>query len=120
MNYNRVILAGRLIRDPDLRHLPSNMAVCTIGLAVNDRWKDKETGEWKDKANFVDCEAFGRTAQVINEHFAKGKPILVEGKIRQDQWSPPTGEKRSKIKVVIDSFEFIGGKNGGGESRDRW
>ena len=119
-SYNRVILMGNLTRDPELRHLPSNMAVTSIGLAVNDRWKDKQTGEWKDKANFIDCEAFGRTAEVINEYFRKGRPIMIEGKLRLDQWQDQSGNNRSKLKVVIDSFEFVGGREdgpGGGGQR---
>lgn len=112
-SYNRVILMGNLTRDPELRHLPSNMAVTSIGLAVNDRWKDKQTGEWKDKANFIDCEAFGRTAEVINEYFRKGRPIMIEGKLRLDQWQDQSGNNRSKLKVVIDSFEFVGGREDG-------
>lgn len=112
-SYNRVILMGNLTRDPELRHLPSNMAVTSIGLAVNDRWKDKQTGEWKDKANFIDCEAFGRTAEVINEYFRKGRPIMIEGKLRLDQWQDQSGNSRSKLKVVIDSFEFVGGREDG-------
>ncbi len=114
-SFNRVILMGNLTRDPELRHLPSNTAVTGIALAVNDRWKDKDSGEWKDRANFIDCEAFGRTAEVINEYFRKGKPILIEGRLRMDQWQDKEGNNRSKLKVVIDGFEFIGSRNEGGD-----
>lgn len=109
-SYNRVILAGNLTRDPEQRFLPSNMPVTSFGLAVNDRWKDKQTGEWRDRANFIDCDAFGRTAEVINEHFRKGGAILVEGKLRMDQWQGSDGSSRTKLKVVVDSFEFLGEK----------
>ena len=109
-SYNKVILMGNLTRDPEMRYLPSNMAVTAIGLAVNDRWKDKQTDEWKDKANFIDCEAFGRTAENISKFFSKGKPILIEGKLRYDQWQDKEGNNRSKLKVVIDQFEFVGSR----------
>ena len=120
-SYNKVILMGNLTRDPEMRYLPSNTAVAQIGLAVNDRWKDKQSGEWKDKANFIDCEAFGNTAENINKFFSKGRPILIEGKLRLDQWEDQSGNKRSKLKVVIDRFEFVGGREdgqGGGGSRE--
>lgn len=112
-SYNKVILMGNLTRDPEMRMLPSNMPVAQIGLAVNDRWKNKQTDQWEDRANFIDCEAFGRTAENINQYFHKGKPILIEGKLRLDQWEKD-GQKRSKLKVVIDRFEFVGGRDDGG------
>lgn len=107
-SYNKVILMGNLTRDPELRHLPSNMPVAQVGLAVNERYKDKQSGEMIDRANFIDCEAFGRTAEIINQYFQKGAPILIEGKLRLDQWEDrQSGQKRSKLKVVIDRFEFV-------------
>ena len=121
--YNKVLLMGNLTRDPELRYTASNMAVTKIGLAVNDRYKDKQSGEWVDRANFIDCTAFGRTAEVINEHFQKGRPIFVEGKLRYDTWEDKqSGQKRSKLEVIIDNFEFIGdrgGSGGGGGSRQQ-
>lgn len=116
-SYNKVILMGNLTRDPEMRFLPSNVPVAQIGLAVNERWKNKQTEQWEERANFIDCEAFGRTAEVIGQYFNKGKPILIEGKLRLDQWEDKqSGQKRSKLKVVIDSFEFVGGRDeaGGG------
>ncbi len=114
-SYNKVILMGNLTRDPEMRFLPSNMPVAQIGLAVNERWKNKQTDQWEERANFIDCEAFGRTAEVISQYFQKGKPILIEGKLRLDQWDDKqSGQKRSKLKVVIDSFEFVGGRDEGG------
>lgn len=107
-SYNKVILMGNLTRDPDLRFTASNTAVAKLGLAVNDRYKDRD-GNWQDKANFIDCVAFGRTAEVINEHFAKGRPILIEGKLSFSSWDDKqSGQKRSKLEVIIDSFEFVG------------
>lgn len=117
-SYNKVILMGNLTRDPEMRMLPSNTAVTAIGLAVNERYKGSN-GEWVDRANFIDCEAFGRTAEIINQYFQKGRPILIEGKLRLDQWEDrQSGQKRSKLKVVVDRFEFVGsrdeGQGGGG------
>ncbi len=113
-NYNKVILMGNLTRDPELRHLPSQMAVVNIGIAVNDRWKDKQTGEWQEKANFFDCEAFGGLAEVLAKYFTKGRPILIDGKLRYDSWEDQSGNKRNKVKVVIENFEFMGGRDDGG------
>ncbi|MEM7577952.1 MAG: single-stranded DNA-binding protein [Planctomycetota bacterium] len=117
-NFNRVILMGNLTRDPELRHLPSNVPVCSFGLAVNDRYKDKQSGEWVEKPNFIDCEAFGRSAELIQQYVSKGRPLFVEGKLRFDQWDDKnTGQKRSKLKVIVDTFQFMGGRNedaGGG------
>lgn len=112
-NFNRVILLGNLTRDPELRHLPSNMAVCNFGLAVNDRYKDKQTDQWVEKPNFIDCEAFGRTAEVIQQYVSKGRPLFIEGKLRFSQWDDKTtGQKRSKLTVVVDNFQFVGGRDG--------
>ncbi len=123
-SYNRVILMGNLTRDPELRYLPSNMPVADIGLAVNDRYQDKQSGEWVDRPNFIDCTAFGKTAESISRFFTKGRPILIEGKLRYDSWEDKqTGQKRSKIKVVVDLWNFCdsnrdnaggGGSAGGG------
>ena len=114
-NYNRVILLGNLTRDPETRTLPSNMSVCNFGLAVNDRYKDKQTDQWVEKPNFIDCEAFGRTAEIIQQYVSKGKPLFIEGKLRFSQWDDKnTGQKRSKLTVVVDNFQFIGGRDGDG------
>ena len=118
-SYNKVLLMGNITRDIELKHTPSNMAVAQIGLAVNRRFKTKE-GETKEEVTFVDCEAWGRTAEVMQQYLGKGKPVFVEGRLKLDQWQDKEGGNRSKLKVVIESFEFIdsrGGNNsnGGGE-----
>lgn len=114
-NFNKVILMGNLTRDPEMRVLPSNMPVASFGLAVNDRFKNKQTDQWEERPNFIDCEAFGRTAENIGKFFSKGKPIFIEGKLRLDQWEDrQSGQKRSKLKVVVDTFQFVGGREGGG------
>lgn len=116
-NLNRVMLMGNLTRDPELRFTPSNTAVCQIGLAINRRWKD-QNGEQKEEVTFIDCEAWGRTGEVINQYLRKGRPIYLEGRLKLDQWQDKEGNNRSKLKVVVESFEFIdskGGGEGGGE-----
>src|SRR5688572_14060514 len=110
-SYNKVLLMGNLTRDVELKHTPSNMAVAQIGLAVNRRFKTKE-GETKDEVTFVDCEAWGRTAEVMQQYLSKGKPVFIEGRLKLDQWQDKEGGNRSKLKVVIESFEFIDARGG--------
>ena len=106
--FNKAIVMGNLTRDPELRHLPNNMAVCDIGLAINEKAKNKNTGESEEKPVFVDCTAFGKTAENIQRFFTKGRPIFIEGKLRFEQWEDrQTGQKRSKLKVVIDQWQFV-------------
>lgn len=109
MNLNKVTLAGNLTRDPEMRFTTSNTAVANIGIAVNRKWKDN-AGKVNEDVLFIDCEAWGRTAEVINEHLRKGDPIFIEGRLKLDQWEDRDGGKRSKIKVVVESFQFIGGR----------
>lgn len=111
-SYNKVLLMGNLTRDVELKHTPSNMAVAQIGLAVNRRFKTKE-GESKEETTFVDCEAWGRTAEVMQQYLSKGKPVFIEGRLKLDQWQDKDGGNRSKLKVVIESFEFIDSRGGG-------
>jgi single-strand DNA-binding protein len=118
-NYNKVLLMGNITRDIELKHTSSNQAVATIGLAVNRRYKTAQ-GEMKEEATFVDCEAWGKTAEVIQQYFSKGKPIFIEGRLKLDQWEDKEGKKQSKLRVVIEGFEFVesrGGGGGGGEGR---
>lgn len=111
-NYNKALLMGNLTRDPEMRVLPSNMSVVNFGLAVNDRFKNKQTDQWEERPNFIDCEAFGKTAENIAKFLSKGKPIFVEGKLRFEQWEDKqSGAKRSKLKVVVDTFQFVGGRD---------
>ena len=109
-SFNKVILMGNLTRDPALRSLPSGTTVVNFGLAVSERWKDKTTGEQREEVCFVDVDAFGRQGEVVNEYFSKGKPILVEGRLRFRQWETDSGEKRSKLSVTLDRFSFVGSR----------
>src|SRR3954462_14677595 len=113
-SYNKVILMGNLTRDPQMKYLPSQTAVVDFGLACNRKYKT-QSGEQKEEVTFVDCSAFGRTAEVINEYFKKGKPIFIEGRLRYETWEDKQGGgKRHKLSVHIDNFQFIGGRDGAG------
>ncbi len=112
-SYNRVVLLGNLTRDPELRYLQSGMAVTDIGLAVNDRRKSAN-GEWVDETTFVDVTLWGRTAEVAGEYLTKGSPLLVEGRLKLDSWETQDGQKRSKLKVVGERMQLLGGRGQGG------
>src|SRR5579884_1313805 len=113
-SYNRVLLMGNLTRDPQLKYLPSQTPVAEFGIACNRKFKTAQ-GEERDEVLFVDVAAFGRTAEVINQYFTKGKPIFIEGRLKYDQWEDKQGGgKRSKLSVVVENFQFIGGRDGGG------
>lgn len=112
-NFNKVMLMGNLTRDIELRHTGNNLAIAKIGLAVNRRWKTPE-GEQREETTFVDCEAFGRTAEVMSQYLAKGRPVFIEGRLKLDQWEDKEGQKRSKLVVVVEAFQFIDSKPGGG------
>jgi single-strand DNA-binding protein len=117
-NFNKVILAGNLTRDPEVRYTPKGTAIAKLGMAINRTWKT-ETGETKEEVTFVDVDAFGRTAEVISQYLKKGRPILVEGRLKLDQWDDKqTGQKRSRLGVVLENFQFLdSGRGDGGGSR---
>lgn len=112
-SYNRVILLGNLTRDPELRYLPSGTAVSEIGLAVNDRRKNAN-GEWVEETTFVDVTLWGRTAEVASEYLSKGSPAFIEGRLKLDSWETNDGQKRSKLKVVCERMQLVGGRGGAG------
>lgn len=112
-NLNKVMLMGNLTRDPELRYLPSNMAVVGLGLAINRRWRNQQ-GEQQEDTTFIDCEAFGKQAEVINQYLKKGRPIYLEGRLKLDQWQDREGNNRSKLKVIVESFQFIDSRGEGG------
>ncbi len=116
-NLNRVMLMGNLTRDPELRYTPNNNAVAHIGLAVNRRWRDQQ-GQQQEETTFVDCEAWGRTAETLNQYLKKGRPVYLEGRLRLDQWQDKDGQNRSRLKVVIDTFQFLDSRQGGGGGGD--
>lgn len=114
VSFNQVVLAGNLTRDPELKYLPSGTAVCEFALAINRKWKG-QNGEQKEEVSFLDCQAWGRTAEVIAEHVKKGNPLLVSGYLKQERWEDQSGNHRSKVKVNVERMQFLGQKkdNGG-------
>ena len=124
MSINRVIVSGNLTRDPELRSTAGGLAVLGFGVAVNDRRKNQQTGEWEDYPNFIDCTMFGARAEALSRYLNKGTKVSIEGKLRWSQWERE-GQKRSKIEVIVDELEFMssrgdsssyGGGMGGGYS----
>ena len=111
MSFNKTILMGNLTRDPEIRSLPSGATVTNFGLAVNETWTDKASGEKREEVCFVDVDAWGRQGEVVLEYFSKGKPILIEGKLKFRQWEAEDGGKRSKHSITLDRFSFVGSKN---------
>ena len=110
MSINRVVISGNLTRDPDLRSTASGMPVLGFGVAVNDRRKNQQTGEWEDYPNFIDCTMFGARAQSVSRFLNKGMKVAIEGKLRWSQWERD-GQKRSKIEVIVDEIEFMTSRN---------
>ncbi|GAB5558769.1 MAG: single-stranded DNA-binding protein [Synoicihabitans sp.] len=119
-NLNRVLLIGNLTRDPELRVTPKGSSICQFGLAVNRTFKDA-SGQQREETTFIDVEAWGRQGEVISKYCSKGRPLFVEGRLRFDSWEDKnTGQKRSRLSVVLENFQFIGGRGddqgGGGAS----
>jgi single-strand DNA-binding protein len=107
-SFNKVILAGNLTRDPELRMTANNLAICKLGLAVSRVFTTKD-GERREDTTFVDIDAFGRQAETLAKYMTKGRPLLVEGRLQLDSWETQSGEKRNKLKVVCENFQFLGG-----------
>jgi single-strand DNA-binding protein len=116
-SFNKVILLGNLTRDPEMRTTNSGLAICKLGVATT-RVSRGNDGETREETVFVDVDVFGKQAEVIGRYFTKGRPIFIEGRLRLDQWETPAGEKRNKLCVVLESFQFIGSSrfdDGGGD-----
>lgn len=111
---NKVFLMGNLTRDPEIRYSQSGMAITNIGLAVNRRVKDNATNQWRDQPDFINVVFFARRGEVVSEYFHKGDPIFVEGRLNYQSWETPAGERRSKLEVVGENFEFISSRGGPG------
>ena len=112
-NFNKVFLMGNLTRDVELKYTPNNQPVAAFGIAMNRRYRTRE-GEDREDTTFVDCEAWGRTAEVMNQYLAKGRPVFVEGRLKLDQWQDKDGNNRSKLRVVVENFQFIDSRSSGG------
>src|SRR5690349_10097775 len=114
-SFNKVILMGNLTRDPELRYTPKGTAIAKVGLAVNRVWTS-ESGEKKEEVTFVDVDTFGRTAENVGQYMRKGRPIMIEGRLKLDQWDDKqTGQKKSKLGVVAETVQFLGSAPGAGE-----
>ena len=112
---NKVILVGNLTRDPQVRYTPGGSAVAEIGLAVNRSWFDKQSNQRKEEATFVDVTLWGRLAEIAGEYLSKGRQVLIEGRLQLDTWDDrETGQKRSKLKVVGENLQMLGGRGEGG------
>lgn len=115
MSINRVVISGNLTREPDLRQTAGGMAILSFGVAVNDRRRNPQTGNWEDYANFIDCTMFGNRANSLSNILTKGMKVAIEGKLRWSQWERD-GQKRSKIEIIVDELEFV---NGSQNNRNR-
>ena len=115
---NLAIISGNITRDPELRYTATGTGVAEINVAVNEKWKDKNTGELKEEVSFIGVKVFGKQAETIAQYFKKGSPIMVQGKLKQESWEEKdTGKKRSKTVLVMERFEFM--ERGGGKSEPR-
>ena len=114
---NKVMLMGNLTRDVEIKTTPANQTVGNLGLAVNRKWRTPD-GEDREEVTFIDCEAWGKTAEILCKYVTKGDPLYVEGRLKLDQWEDKDGGKRSKLKVVIENFQFLKGRDDGEKARE--
>ena len=114
-SYNKVILIGNLTRDPEMKYIPSGTAVTNFGLAVNERYTDRQTGEQKESPCFVEVAAWGRQAEIVNEYLSKGSPVFLEGSLKFDSWEAEDGTKRNRLSVTAFRIQLIGGRRDGDE-----
>ncbi|MHC4336655.1 MAG: single-stranded DNA-binding protein [Planctomycetota bacterium] len=115
-NYNKVLLIGNLTRDPQLSYTPNQTAVVDFGLAVNRRWTGQD-GQQREETCFVDCRAFARQAENINKYLSKGRQLFVEGRLTFSSWTAQDGTKRSRLRVTVERFQFIGGRPDSGQAQ---
>ncbi len=114
MSINRVVITGNLTRDPELTSTAGGMAILKMGIAVNDRRKNQQSGEWEDVPNFFDVVVFGKRGESISRFLSKGSKVAVEGKLRWHSWETPEGDKRSKVDIIADDIEFMSSRESGG------
>lgn len=107
LQLNKFTIAGNLARDPELRLLANDRSVANFTVITNRRWKDQASGEQREEMTAVDCEAWGRTAEFVGTYFAKGTPIYLEGRLKQQRWQDPDGKNRSKLVLVVDDVRFV-------------
>jgi single-strand DNA-binding protein len=111
-NINRVVLTGNLTRDPELRNLPSGMAVCSLRIACNTRRKDN-AGNWVDKPNYFDVTVWGAQGENCAQYLSKGRPVAVDGRLEWREWDDKEGHKRQSVDIIADSVQFLGSREGG-------
>jgi len=116
MSINRVTITGNLTRDPELKATAGGMSVLKLGVAVNDRRKNQQSGEWEEFPNFIDVTVFGARGEALAKFLSKGAKVAIEGKLRWSQWENPQGEKRSKLEVIADEVEFMSSRDSGSGS----
>ena len=112
MSINRVNITGNLTRDPELRSTAGGTQILSFGVAVNDRRRNQQTGEWEDVPNFVDCIVFGQRAEAVSRFISKGSKVAIEGKLRFSAWETKEGQRRSKLEVVVDEIDFLSRASG--------
>ena len=112
MSINRVNISGNLTRDPELRMTSGGTQVLSFGVAVNDRRRNPQSGEWEDYPNFVDCTMFGARAEAVSRYLSKGSKVAIEGKLRYSSWERD-GQRRSKLEVIVDEIEFMSRREDG-------
>lgn len=115
MSINKVMVTGNLCRDPEIRRTANGTAILGFTVAVNDRRRNQQTGEWDNVANFFDCSLFGNRAEGLERYLSKGMKVAIEGKLRQSQWQAQDGSKRSKIEIVVDEIEFMSQRQDGSQ-----
>ena len=114
--FNKVILMGNLTRDPELRTTPNGQSVCNFGLAVNRTWRGAD-GQNQEAVSYIDCVAWGKPGEILSQYLQKGRPVLVSGRLEQRSWEAD-GQKRSKVEVVVEDFNFVDSGNAGRSSDD--
>ena len=112
--FNKVILMGNLTRDPELRTTPSGQSVCNFGLAVNRTWRGAD-GQQQESVSYIDCVAWGKPGEILSQYLQKGRPLLVSGRLDQRSWESE-GQKRSKVEVIVEDFNFVDSGNRGGDT----
>src|SRR5207247_7393747 len=122
-NINRVVLVGNLTRDPELRHTPSGMAVCSLRLAVNTRRKDNASGQWTEKPNYFNVTVWGNQGESCAQYLSRGRPVAVDGRLEWREWEAQDGSKRQAVEIIADSVQFLGGRgdgDGGGDGGNQF
>jgi single-strand DNA-binding protein len=118
-NINAVVISGNLTRDPELRQLASGTSLCTLRVAVNESVKDRDSGQWGDRANYFDVTVWAGQAESCSRYLQKGSGVIVQGRLRWEEWQAQDGTNRQTVKIVADRVEFKGGRDGGGRDSGR-